>query len=545
MSAARKILMTIALPYANGDIHLGHMVEAVQADIWARFQKARGHDCTFISGNDAHGTAIMLSAKKKGISPEALIAEVKASHESDFNGFLISFDHFHTTHSEENQALATNIYLKLKARGDITTSEITQAFDPEENLFLADRFIKGECPKCGAKDQYGDNCEVCGATYSPSELVNPYSAISGATPIEKPSTHYFFCLENYSDMLEKWIGSGHLQPQIANKLKEWFESGLQAWDISRDAPYFGFKIPDTQDKYFYVWLDAPIGYMATLKSLEQKRHDIVFDDYWGVDSDAELVHFVGKDIVYFHALFWPAMLEGAGFRKPDSIFVHGFLTINGEKMSKSRGTFITAKHYLAHLNPEYLRYYFAAKLTAQVEDIDLNLEDFAQRVNSDLVGKYINLASRCAGFITKKFDATLADELHDRALFNTFTEASESIAHCYEKLDTNRAMREIMALADKANQYIDHHKPWAMIKEEGNEKVVHQVCTQGINLFRLLTLYLKPVLPATAEKVEAFLNIAPLQWQENREPLLGHRIHKFKPLMQRIQPEQIASLITR
>ena len=543
MTTPHRILMTIALPYANGDIHLGHMVEAIQADIWAHFQKLRGNQCIFICGNDAHGTAIMLSAQKQGISPEELIKTVQASHQQDFKQFLIEFDNFHTTHSPENKKLVIDIYQKLKARGDIVTREITQYFDPTEKLFLADRFIKGECPKCGAKDQYGDNCEVCGATYSPTELKNPYSAISGATPIEKQSTHYFFCLEHYADMLQQWISSGHLQPQVANKLKEWFDQGLQPWDISRDAPYFGFKIPDTEDKYFYVWLDAPVGYMASLKHLSEQRDDIDFDEFWRPDSDVELFHFVGKDIVYFHALFWPAMLEGAGLRKPNAIFVHGFLTINGEKMSKSRGTFVTAKCYLQHLHPEYLRYYFAAKLSNNVEDIDLNFEDFAQRVNADLVGKYVNLASRCAGFITKHFNSTLSNRLHDEVLYQTFTDASESIAKYYENLDYSHAIREIMSLADKANQYIDQYKPWTIIKEPGNEVLVQQICTQGLNLFCVLTLYLKPILPNTSAHVENFLNIEALRWDGPLIPLLEHRIHPFNPLMQRITSEQIAALI--
>jgi len=535
----RKILMTIALPYANGEIHLGHLVEAVQGDVWARFQKMRGHDCLFICGNDAHGTAIMLSAEKQGISPIALIERVHVEHSQDFQTFLIDFDNFYTTHSPENKALSIEIYNRLKANGDITTQKITQAYDPEKELFLSDRFIRGDCPSCGTPDQYGDNCEACGATYTPTELKNARSALSGATPIEKESLHYFFQLGNYSDLLQQWISENHLQEHVVNKLKEWFKEGLKAWDISRDAPYFGFEIPDAPGKYFYVWLDAPVGYMASLQNLCDRRGDIDFDEYWKPNSDTELYHFIGKDIVYFHALFWPAMLHGAGFRMPTAIFVHGFLTVNGQKMSKSRGTFITAKEYSKYLEPEYLRYYFAAKLTGQVEDIDLNFDDFSARVNSDLVGKYVNLASRCAGFITKKFDGKLASQLQDATLFEDFANAGEQIAAYYESLNYNRAVREIMALADRANQYIDHHKPWALAKEEGREADVQMICTQGLNLFKLLSIYLKPILPATVERVESFLAIPPLLWEHRTEALLDHTIQPFKPLMQRVTSEAV------
>ena len=538
----RKILMTIALPYANGEIHLGHLVEAIQADIWARFQKMRGHDLLFICGSDAHGTSIMLSAEKAGISPEKQIERVHADHDQDFKHFSINFDNFYTTHSPENETLSTEIYNALKAKGDITTKKITQAFDPEKEIFLSDRFIRGECPRCGKEDQYGDNCESCGATYSPAELKNARSVLSGAKPIEKESLHYFFELKNYEDLLRKWLDENRIQAHVVNKLKEMFDEGLRAWDISRDAPYFGFEIPDAPGKYFYVWLDAPIGYMASLKNLCDKRGDINFEEYWKPDSDVELYHFIGKDIVYFHSLFWPAMLHGAGYRMPTAIFVHGFLTINGQKMSKSRGTFITAKTYLKHFNPEYLRYYYAAKLTNQVEDIDFSFEDFSARVNADLVGKYVNLASRCAGFITKKSDGKLASKLHDENLFNDFSNAAETIAECYDSLNYNRAVREIMALADRANQYIDHHKPWALAKEAGREADVQAICTQGLNLFRLLTLYLKPILPVTAEKAEAFLNIKPLEWKDAQTALLHHKIETFKPLMQRVTSEEIEAL---
>lgn len=538
----RNILMTIALPYANGVIHLGHMVEAVQADIWARFQKMRGHSCTFVCGSDAHGTAVMLAAEKQGVDPETLVETIRQNHMRDFERFLIDFDNFYSSHSPENERLSAEVYTKLKERGDISTKTITQSFDPEKQIFLADRFIKGTCPKCKAEDQYGDNCEVCGATYSPTELINPKSAISGATPVDKESEHYFFHLEHYTDLLKQWIDSGSLQSQVANKLKEWFADELRPWDISRDAPYFGFKIPGTEDKYFYVWLDAPVGYMASFQNYIDQGHALQFDDYWGADSTYELHHFIGKDIMYFHALFWPAMLHGAGFRLPSSVFVHGYLTINGEKMSKSRGTFITAESYAMHMNPECLRYYFAAKLSNTVEDIDLNLQDFMQRVNSDLVGKYVNLASRTAGFITKKFAGQLSATLPDTALFDEFVAEGEAIADDYEQLNYSRAVRRIMTLADKANQYIDHHKPWAMAKDEAQLAEVQPICTQGLNLFKLLSTYLKPILPNIAEDVEAFLNIEPMTWDNRATPLTASTINKFKPLLQRITDEQIEQL---
>lgn len=539
----RKLLVTIALPYANGVIHLGHLVEAIQADIWVRFQRMLGHDIYFICGNDAHGTSIMLSAEKQGITPEQQIKSMHEQHSHAYQNFLISFDNFYTTHSPENQALSNEIYKRLKANGDIISREISQAYDPEKNLFLSDRFIRGECPRCGAEDQYGDNCEACGATYEPTELKNPRSAISGATPVEKKSLHYFFQLNRYENLLKEWVNPKHLQAHIINKLQEWFDTGLKDWDISRDAPYFGFEIPDAPGKYFYVWLDAPVGYMASFKNLCDQREDLDFDAYWKKDSDAELYHFIGKDIVYFHSLFWPAMLHGSGYRMPSGIFVHGFLTVNGQKMSKSRGTFITAEQYLQSLKPEYLRYYFAAKLTGQVEDIDLNWDDFTARVNADLVGKYVNLASRCAGFIQKKFEGKLADTLHDENLLKTFVSAGDTIAKEYDAHNYNKAIRDIMALADQANQYIDHHKPWALAKEEGRGDEVQQICTQGLNLFRLLTIYLKPILPETAERVEAFLNVAPLTWEDRHTALLSHHIEPFKPLMQRIVTEDIDAVI--
>ncbi|WP_260291151.1 methionine--tRNA ligase [Sedimenticola hydrogenitrophicus] len=541
---ARKILVTSALPYANGPIHIGHMVEYIQTDIWVRFQKMRGHQCLYVCADDAHGTPIMLRARQEGIGPEALIARVAQEHKADFADFNVGFDNYHSTHSEENRHYASLIYQRNKEKGNIANRTITQAYDPIEEMFLPDRFIKGECPKCGAQDQYGDNCEECGASYSPSELKNPVSAVSGATPVERNSEHYFFKLANFETMLKAWTRGGHLQTEVANKLGEWFEAGLHEWDISRDAPYFGFEIPDHPGKYFYVWLDAPIGYMASFRNLCDRSDGLDFDEFWGADATTELYHFIGKDIIYFHALFWPAMLNGADFRTPTAVFSHGFLTVDGQKMSKSRGTFIKARTYLDHLNPEYLRYYFAAKLGAGIEDIDLNLDDFQARVNSDLVGKVVNIASRCAGFINKRFEGKLADQLADAALFQSFAEAGGQIAEHYEKREFSRAVREIMALADRANQYIDERKPWVIAKEAGREEELQQVCSLGLNLFRLLIGYLRPILPATAECSEAFLRVAPLRWDALATPLLGHAIDPFKPLMTRVEPSQIEAIIT-
>lgn len=540
----RQILVTAALPYANGPIHLGHMVEHIQADIWVRFQRLLyNNDCLFICGEDAHGTAIMISAKEKGIPPEALVAKMHREHANDFTDFLIDFDNFYTTHSPENRELSELIYKRLKKRGDIFTKKISQLYDPIEEIFLPDRFIRGICPRCKSSDQYGDVCEFCGATYSPTELINPVSRLSGVKPIEKDSEHFFFSLNHYTDLLKEWINSGHLQLQVSNKLKEWFADELKPWDISRDSPYFGFKIPEeaVPDKYFYVWLDAPIGYMAILKNLSKKRPVINFDYFWQKGSPTELYHFIGKDIVYFHALFWPAMLSGADFRLPTAIYVHGYLTINGQKMSKSRGTLITARHYLQYLNPEYLRYYYAAKLGPQVEDIDLNLKDFTQRVNADLVGKYANLASRCASFIIKKFNGQLSAELPEPELYEAFVKAKETIAECYESLNYNKAVRIMMALADRANQYIDTKKPWTLTKEFDHKNQVQAVCTQGLNLFKVLTTFLKPILPATAKKVELFLN-SELNWLTIKTPLLNHSINAFEALIQRILPDTISKL---
>ena len=538
----RTILVTSALPYANGPIHLGHLVEYIQTDIWVRFQKQRGHRCFFVCADDSHGTPIMLRADSEGVSPEDLIARVSIEHQADFKDFSVAFDHYHSTHSEENKTLSTLIYQRLKDQGYISSREITQAYDPIKEMFLPDRFIKGDCPKCGAKDQYGDNCEVCGATYSPTDLKNAVSVVSGAKPIEKDSVHYFLKLSGFSEMLREWIHGGHVQDTVKNKLDEWLEQGLQEWDISRDAPYFGFEIPGAPGKYFYVWLDAPIGYMASFKKLCEKE-GLAFDDFWREDSTAELYHFIGKDIIYFHALFWPAMLTGAGFRTPSAIFAHGFLTVNGEKMSKSRGTFIKARTYLEHLNPEHLRYYFAAKLSAGIDDIDLSFDDFSQRVNSDLVGKVVNIASRCSGFIKKRFNNQLSDQCAEPALYQQFIDTNETIAQLYEGREFGKAMREIMALADLANQYIDDKKPWVIAKAENQDQELHEVCSMGINLFRVLVAYLKPVVPVLAQESELFLNIESQLWPTEFEPLTGHTINQFKPLMTRVDPAKVAAVV--
>ncbi len=538
----RRILVTSALPYANGPIHIGHLVEYIQTDIWVRFQKLRGHECHYVCADDAHGTPIMLRAEQDGVTPEQLIERVWCEHRADFADFLIEFDNYYSTHSPENRHYAELIYRRLDAGGHISRRVITQAYDPEKQMFLPDRFIKGECPRCGTPDQYGDSCENCGATYSPTDLKNPRSVVSGATPILKESLHFFFKLADFEAMLEDWIASGPIQAQMANKLNEWFTAGLQEWDISRDAPYWGFEIPDAPGKYFYVWLDAPIGYMASFQNYCD-RAGLKFEDFWNPESDAEVYHFIGKDIAYFHILFWPAELTGAGFRKPTAVHCHGFLTVDGQKMSKSRGTFIKARTYLNHLRPEYLRYYFASKLSDGIDDLDLNFEDFAHRVNSDLVGKLVNIASRCAGFITRRFAGRLADPLAEPALYAEFVAAGASIAQAYEGREFGRAMREIMALADRANQYIDEKKPWALAKQAGAEAVVQAVCGMGLNLFRVLMIYLKPVLPGLAAQVEQFLQIPPLRWTDLDKPLLGHAIAEFKPLMQRVEMAQIAAMV--
>ncbi|OOF51900.1 methionine--tRNA ligase [Rodentibacter genomosp. 1] len=540
-SPSRKILVTCALPYANGAIHLGHMLEHIQADIWVRFQRMRGNKIYFVCADDAHGTPIMLNADKLGITPEELIEKAKADHIRDFASFNISFDNYHSTHSEENKQITAEIYNKLKSKGFIKSKVIAQLYDPEKNMFLPDRFVKGTCPKCKAEDQYGDNCEVCASTYSPMDLINPRSAVSGATPVIKESEHFFFDLPAFENMLQDWTRSGSLQPEIANKMQEWFESGLQQWDISRDAPYFGFEIPGEKGKFFYVWLDAPIGYMASFKNLCD-RESIDFNAFWAENSETELYHFIGKDIVYFHSLFWPAMLEGSGYRKPTNVFAHGYVTVDGAKMSKSRGTFIQASTYLNHIDPECLRYYYAAKLNNRIEDLDFNLDDFVQRVNTDIVNKLVNLASRNASFITKRFNGKLADKLEDEALFLEFIAQAEQIANYYETREFNKAIREIMTLADKANKYIDDKAPWVIAKEEGKEAELQAVCSMGIELFRVLMTYLKPVLPKLAERSEGFLQ-SELRWDNLHQPLLGHTLSPFKALFSRLEKKQIDAVV--
>jgi len=540
--STRRILVTSALPYANGPIHIGHLVEYIQTDIWVRFQKLRGHECYYVCADDAHGTPIMLRAEQDGISPQQLIDRIWQEHRADFADFLIEFDNYYSTHSPENRHYAELIYRRLDQAGHINRRVITQAYDPEKQMFLPDRFIKGECPRCGAADQYGDSCENCGATYSPTDLKNPRSVISGATPVLKESLHFFFKLADFEPMLKDWITSGTIQPQMANKLDEWFTAGLQEWDISRDAPYWGFEIPDAPGKYFYVWLDAPIGYMASFQNYCD-RVGLDFAEFWKPDSPTEVYHFIGKDIAYFHILFWSAELTGAGFRKPTAVHCHGFLTVDGQKMSKSRGTFIKARTFLNHLGPEVLRYYFASKLNDGIDDLDLNFEDFVQRVNSDLVGKLVNIASRCAGFITRRFAGRLANTLAEPTLYTEFTAAGESIAQAYEGREFGRAMREIMALADRANQYIDEKKPWVLAKQPAAESEVQAVCSMGLNLFRLLMIYLKPVLPGIAGQVEGFLQIPPLRWADLDTPLVNHPIAEFKPLLQRVELTQITAMV--
>lgn len=536
------MLVTCALPYANGSIHLGHMLEHIQADIWVRYQRLIGNTVHFICADDAHGTPIMLKAQQMGVSPEQMIDAVNAEHQVDFAGFNISFDNYHSTHSDENRALASQIYLSLKANGFISSRSISQLFDPEKEMFLPDRFVKGTCPKCKADDQYGDNCDNCGATYSPTELINPASVISGATPVMKDSEHFFFDLPQFESMLKTWTKSGSLQTETANKMQEWFEAGLQQWDISRDAPYFGFEIPGEKNKFFYVWLDAPIGYMGSFKNLCNKRTDLDFDEYWRKDSSTELYHFIGKDIVYFHSLFWPAMLEGSGHRKPTNVFVHGYVTVNGAKMSKSKGTFIKASTYLEHLDPECLRYYYAAKLNNRIDDLDLNLDDFCQRVNADVVNKIVNLASRNAGFISKRFDGMLSADISEPELLAEFVTAADEIGQYYEQREFSRAIRKIVELADKANQYVDEKAPWVIAKQEGGEQALQSICSMSLNLFRILMIYLKPIVPTLAQRVEDFL-AQELNWSEIGSPLLGTQIKPFKALFTRIDPKQIDAMV--
>lgn len=549
----RKILVTSALPYANGSIHLGHMVEHIQTDVWVRFQKLRGHECYYCCADDTHGTPVMLAAQKQGIAPEDMIAKVREEHLADFTGFNIGYDNYYSTHSPENKQFSQDIYRALKANGKIESRVIKQLFDPEKQMFLPDRFVKGECPKCHAQDQYGDNCEVCGTTYSPTELINPYSAVSGAKPELRESEHFFFKLGECADFLKAWTsgnnphdGKPHLQPEALNKMKEWLGEGeettLSDWDISRDAPYFGFEIPDAPGKYFYVWLDAPVGYMASFKNLCD-RIGIDFDEYFKADSQTEMYHFIGKDILYFHALFWPAMLHFSGHRAPTGVYAHGFLTVDGQKMSKSRGTFITAKSYLEQgLNPEWMRYYIAAKLNSKIEDIDLNLQDFISRVNSDLVGKYVNIAARASGFIAKRFEGRLKD-VADSELLAKLTAQSEAIAECYESREYAKALRDIMALADIVNEYVDANKPWELAKQEGQDARLHEVCSELINAFTMLTAYLAPVLPEVAENAAKFLNLEAITWANTRKTLGEHAINKYEHLMQRMEQKQVDDLI--
>lgn len=540
---SRRILVTSALPNANGPIHLGHVLEQIQTDIWVRFQRMRGNQAIYVCADDTHGTATMIKAEQEGVSPETLVENMRQLHMADSQGFLIAHNNYCSTHSPENQHYSELIYNRLQEAGLIFIEEVEQLYDPEKGLFLADRFVVGGCPKCKTPDQYGDNCENCGATYNANELIDPKSIFSGATPELRGSDHYFFDLGRYTDFLKAWTRSDAVQPEIANKLAEWLDDGLRAWDISRDAPYFGFTIPGTTDKYFYVWMDAPIGYMASFQNLCDQDSDLNFDDFWATDSSAEVHHFIGKDIVNFHALFWPAVLDGSNFRTPTKLHTHGFLTVDGTKMSKSRGTFILAKTYLDHLSPEYLRYYYAAKLNGSADDLDLNLEDFVARVNSDLVGKVINIASRTAGFLVNQFNGVLADNVHDEALMAQFHAQVEPIAALFESGDTAKAMREVTALADAANQYIAKHEPWNMAKDPERRDAVQLVCSQGINMFRCLAIFLKPVLPEMAEKAEAFLSVAPLTWADAEAPLLGHTIRKFKPMLQRIETAQIEKMV--
>ncbi len=541
--APRKILVTSALPYANGSIHMGHLVEYIQTDIWVRFQKLRGHKCIYVCASDAHGTPIMIKARELGVTPEELTSRFSEEFVRDFAAFGVDFDNYHTTHSPENEALTVEMFEALRAAGDIYTKTIEQAYDEEEGMFLPDRFVRGTCPFCETADQYGDACENCSKTYTPADLIDPVSVISGTTPVTRESEHYFFRLSEYEDRLRAWMKSATLDKNAVAKLDEWFDAGLQDWDISRDAPYFGFRIPGTEDKYFYVWLDAPVGYPASFRNLCERRGDLDFDEYWRPGHDTEVYHFIGKDIMYFHMLFWPAVLEGSGFRTPTSVYAHGFLTVNGFKMSKSRGTFIKARTYLDNLDPSYLRYYYAAKLGPTIEDIDLNLDDFVARVNADLVGKLVNIASRCAGFINKRFDGRLSGALPDQALFEEFGAASGTLAEHYERREYSKAMRLVMALADKANRYIDENKPWVMIKDEDRLDEVQLVCTQGLNMFRSLMIYLEPVIPAVGDGAKRFLGEDTWRWADASTPLLDATIDKFTPLIKRIEPEQVQRMV--
>ena len=539
---SRRILVTSALPYANGPTHLGHMTEVIQCDIWVRYMKLAGHDCLYVCADDTHGTPIMLKAQSEGITPEELIGRIGAERRSDFAAFGIGFDNYYTTHSDENRRLTVRMYQALAAAGHITRRSVRQAYDQKAGMFLPDRYVKGTCPICRTPDQYGDSCENCSGTYTPLDLIDAVSVVTGTAPVARESEHIFFKLGDFAPMLRQWTRSGALQPEVANKLDEWFDAGLRDWDVSRDAPYFGFEIPDAPGKYFYVWLDAPVGYMASFENLCQRR-GLSFDDYWMPGSSAELHHFIGKDILYFHSLFWPATLEGAGFRKPTAVHAHGFLTVNGEKMSKSRGTFVTAGRYLGALPPEYFRYFLAAKLGPGLVDVDLNFEEFATRINAELVGKLVNIASRCASFIHRGHGGRLAAELPDPALYREFVDAGIGIAEAWESLEYAAAVREIMALADRANLYIDRQKPWLAAKDPARAAEVQAVCTQGLNLFRVLMVFLKPVLPTIAESAEAFLGAPVARWRDIDEPLLGTTITEYQPLATRVDPAALQKLV--
>ncbi|MBO6069773.1 MAG: methionine--tRNA ligase [Succinivibrionaceae bacterium] len=539
---SRKIFVTCALPYANGSIHLGHMLEHIQADIWVRYQRLKGNQIYFVCADDTHGTPIMIKSKQLGITPEEMLKAVAVEHKQDFDGFEISFDNYYSTHSEENRFFSNSIYKKLKERGYIASRTISQLFDPEKKMFLPDRFVKGTCPKCKAPDQYGDNCEVCGATYSPTELLNPYSAVSGAKPELKQTEHFFFDLPQFEPVLKDWIKTGAIPEEMANKLNEWFEAGLQQWDITRDAPYFGFEIPDQPGKYFYVWLDAPIGYFGSFKNYCDRVKNVDFDEFTSTGSNCEMYHFIGKDILYFHSLFWPAMLSGAGYRMPTKLFIHGYVTVNGAKMSKSKGTFIKAATFLKHFPAETLRYYYAAKSNAKIDDLDLNLEDFIARVNSDLVNKVVNLASRTANFITRKFAGRLAPSLTEDQIFGEFRNATVSIENAYENREYARAVREIMRLADLANKYVDDTAPWVLAKDPSKDAELHQVCTNALNMFKILLTYLKPIIPSLVKASEDFLGVT-LNWNEACDPLTDREINPFKPLFKRIEQKQVDEMI--
>ncbi|MEM9386946.1 MAG: methionine--tRNA ligase [Pseudomonadota bacterium] len=542
MSTPRKILITSALPYVNGPIHLGHLLEVVQTDIWARFQRMQGHDCYYVCASDAHGTPVMLRARNEGLEPEVMAQQFGEEHQRDFADMLISFDFYHSTHSPENERLVGEVFTSLDAGEHIVRRNVRQAYDEQEQMFLPDRFVKGTCPVCKTPDQYGDSCENCGATYSPAELIEPVSVISGTPTVERDSEHLFFRLEHFAEKVKSWLDTGAVSREVRAKLDEWLNGELRDWDISRDAPYFGFEIPGHPSKFFYVWLDAPVGYMASFTALCE-REGLDFEAWWGADSGAELHHFIGKDIFYFHCLFWPAVLYGSGHRLPTNVHVHGFVNVNGQKMSKRRGTFVRARTYIDHLNPEWLRYFYAARLGPGIDDIDLAFDDFVARVNSDLVGKFVNIASRCAGFITKRFDGRLANALPDEALYRSFVEGSESVAQAYEQREFSRAMREIMTFADRANQYVDHHKPWVLAKDPDRLDEVQAICTQGLNLFRTLLVWLKPVLPSVAKQSEAFLRIEPLTWEDAHTPLLGTEIAPFKALMTRVDAAAVEQML--